>query len=192
MGQPEWPALTVETLIEKMDENGIDRAVLVQTYYTYLYDNTYMIDCALAHRDRFQSVCVIDQLAPGAPDLLSKLVEEHGVRSGVRMLHGQGTNVLGDKRTFPLWERASALGIPICVSARMPELPDARIPIERFTKVKVALEHPWGLDVGDPPYDKLKPLWDMARYPHVYLKPHPIIPTPHVKEEAPLGSSSAS
>ena len=83
MGQPEWPALTVETLIEKMDENGIDRAVLVQTYYTYLYDNTYMIDCALAHRDRFQSVCVIDQLAPGAPDLLSaKLVEEHGVRRG--------------------------------------------------------------------------------------------------------------
>jgi L-fuconolactonase len=172
VGQPEWPAFTIETLIEKMDENGIDRALLVQTYYTYQVDNTYMIDCALSHRDRFQSVCVIDPLAPDAPDLLSELVKEHSVR-GLRMMDGLGKNVLGDKRTFPLWERASALGIPVCISARISELPDARAPIERFTNVKVALEHPWGLDVGDPPYDKLKPLWDMARYPHVYLKTAP-------------------
>jgi predicted TIM-barrel fold metal-dependent hydrolase len=172
IGQPEWPPLTIETLIEKMDGSGIDRALLVQTYFTYHFDNTYMIDCARAHPDRFESVCVIDQLAPGAPDLLTELVEKRGVR-GLRMMGARGEKVLGDPRTFPLWARAESLKIPICIGAKIDELPDVVAPIERFTNVKVALEHVWGLDLGDPPYERLKPLWDMARYPHVYLKTAP-------------------
>jgi len=172
LGQVEWPALTAETLLRKMDETGIDRALLVQTYFTYHFDNRYMIDCALAHPDRFQSVCVIDQLAPEAPDLLTELVEKRGVR-GLRMMGARGKNVLGDARTFPLWERAAALGIPICIGAKIDELPDVVAPIARFTSVKVALEHVWGLELGDPPYDNLKVLWDLARYPHVYLKTAP-------------------
>lgn len=172
LGQVEWPALTIETLLQKMDETGIDRALLVQTYFTYHFDNRYMIDCALAHPDRFQSVCVIDQLAPNAPDLLTELVEKRGVR-GLRMMGARGKNVLGDKRTFPLWERAAALNIPICIGAKLDELPDVFAPIERFANVKVALEHVWGLELGDPPYENLKPLWDLARYPHVYLKTAP-------------------
>ncbi len=125
VGQPEWPAFTIETLIEKMDENGIDRALLVQTYYTYQFDNTYMIDCALAHRDRFQSVCVIDQFAPDAPDLLSELVEERSVR-GLRIMHGPGKNVLGDKRDFsPLGTRirtrhSGSVSAPASQSCRTP------------------------------------------------------------------------
>jgi L-fuconolactonase len=172
IGQVEWPPLTVESLLTMMDQTGIDRALLVQTYFTYHFDNTYMIDCALAHPDRFESVCVIDQLAPGAPDLLTELVEKRGVR-GLRMMGARGKNVLGDPRTFPLWERATALGIPICIGAKIDELPDAFAPIERFTKVNVALEHVWGIDIGDPPYDKLKPLWEMAQFPHVHLKTAP-------------------
>lgn len=101
IGQPEWPALTVETLLSTMDECGIDRALLVQTYFTYHFDNSYMIDAALAHPKRFLSVCVIDQLAKDAPDLLTELVEKRGVR-GLRMMGARGKGVLGDPRTFPL------------------------------------------------------------------------------------------
>jgi L-fuconolactonase len=172
IGQTEWPPFTVETLLRMMDGDGIDRALLVQTYFTYHFDNAYMIDCAQAHPDRFLSVCVIDQLAPDAPDLLTELVEKRGVR-GLRMMGARGKKVLGDPRTFPLWERAAILGIPICIGAKIDELPDALAPIERFTNVKIALEHVWGIDIGDPPYDRLKPLWEMARFPHVYLKTAP-------------------
>jgi L-fuconolactonase len=172
IGQPEWPPLTGEQLLKSMDENGIDRALLVQTYFTYHFDNRYMVDCERKWPDRFQSVCVIDQLAPDAPDVLSELVEKHHVR-GLRMMGARGPGSLKDPKSFPLWERAEKLRIPICIGARIEELPDARVPLERFTSVPVALEHVWGLKLGDPPYDSLKPLWDMAKFPNVRLKTAP-------------------
>jgi predicted TIM-barrel fold metal-dependent hydrolase len=172
IGQPEWPPLTIESLIAMMDGCGIDRALLVQTYFTYHFDNRYMIDCAHAHPGRFESVCVIDQLAPGAADLLSELVTQQNVR-GLRMMGARGDHALRDQRSFPLWERAAELGIPICIGAKLNELADARVPIERFTGTKVALEHVWGTDIGDAPYERLQPLFDLAQYPHVYLKTAP-------------------
>ncbi len=117
IGQPEWLPLTGEQFVASMDECGIDRAQLVQTYVTYHFDNSYMIDCALRRPQRYLSVCVIDQLDPGAPDLLSGLVENHGVRR-LRMMGARGPGSLKDLRSFPLWERAQQLRIPICVGAR--------------------------------------------------------------------------
>jgi predicted TIM-barrel fold metal-dependent hydrolase len=172
IGQPEWPPLTGESLVKMMDECGIDRALLVQTYFTYHFDNSYMIDCARRWPDRFLSVCVIDQLAPDASDALSDLVENHGVR-GLRMMGARGPGALKDPRSFPLWERAEQLGIPICIGARIEELADVKVPLERFTTVPVALEHVWGTKLGDPPYDRLMTLWEMAQFPNVRLKTAP-------------------
>jgi predicted TIM-barrel fold metal-dependent hydrolase len=172
IGQPEWPPLTIESLITMMDGCGIDRALLVQTYFTYHFDNSYMIDCALAHPDRFLSVCVIDQLAPDAPDRLSELVEKYGV-AGLRMMGARGEHALRDPRTFPLWERAARLRIPICIGAKLEELADVRVPLERFGDVPVALEHVWGLNLGDPPFERMQPLFEMARFPNVRLKTAP-------------------
>ena len=172
IGQPDWPPLTGEELVRLMDQSKIDRALLVQTYFTYHYDNRYMIDCARRWPDRFLSVCVIDQLDPGAPDLLSDLVENHGVR-GLRMMGARGPGSLKDPRSFALWARAEELRIPICIGAKIEELPDVRVPLARFTSVPVALEHVWGIALGDPPYDRLRPLWDMAQFPNVMLKTAP-------------------
>ncbi len=172
IGQPEWPPLTIESLITMMDACGIDRALLVQTYFTYHFDNSYMIDCAQAHPGRFASVCVIDQFAPDAPDRLNELVEKQSV-AGLRMMGARGPHALSDPRTFPLWERAARLRIPICIGAKLEELADVRVPLERFTDVKVALEHVWGLNLGDPPFERMQPLFDMARFPNISLKTAP-------------------
>ena len=172
LGQQEWPPLTGETLVKTMDECGIDKALLVQTYFTYHFDNRYMIDCARKYPGRFLSVCVIDQLAPDAPSVLTELVEKHGVR-GLRMMGARGPGALKDPRSFPLWRRAGELGIPICIGGKLDELPDARAAIERYPDIPVALEHVWGIDLGDPPYDRLAPLWEMARFPNVRLKTAP-------------------
>jgi len=169
---PAWPPTSGETLLAKMDEAGIDRAVLVQTYFTYGYDNSYMTDVALAHPKRFVSVCVLDPLAPTTPDQLVQLVEKHGVR-GIRLMNDRAHNVISidDPRTFPLWERIGALGIPVCIASLIDDVARVRVPVERFPHVQVAIDHIWGLKVGDPPFfDRIKPVLDLAPYPNLYVK----------------------
>jgi predicted TIM-barrel fold metal-dependent hydrolase len=69
-----------------------------------------------------------------------------------------------------LWERAAALKIPVCVAAELPEIPDALETIARFPQVPVALEHMWGVEIGDPPYERIAPVLTAARLPNVKLK----------------------
>jgi len=164
-----WPALTTEDLLATMDTCGIDRALLVQAFFTYGNDNSYAVDAALAHPERFLAVCVIDQLADDAPDVLTDLVENKGVR-GLRLMGTKRPGILNNPKTFPLWKRAAALGIPVCVAAELPEIPDALDVIGRFPNVPVALEHMWGLELGDPPYQHIRPVLAAARLPNVTLK----------------------
>lgn len=169
-GAPDWPVTEVETLVSDMDALGIERALLVQTFFTYGYDNRYMLDAAARFPDRFGAVCVIDQLANAAPDVLSHLVLNHGVRGLRLMPKGQPPGVLSDARTFPVWERAAELGIVVTVAAELEHLPDLLPVLERFVHVNVCLEHMWGLEVGDPPYGRIRPLFEFARLPNVMLK----------------------
>ncbi|MGH7932473.1 MAG: amidohydrolase family protein [Candidatus Binataceae bacterium] len=161
-----------EKVLSLMGEAGIDRTMLVQAYGAYKYDNSYAADCAVAHPDRFASVCIVDPLQNDAPDKLSYWVKERHVR-GMRLfnLTEPEGNWLDDPRTFPLWERAASLAIPLCVCTRFHDLPRLRPALERFPGVPLALDH-LGLPRLDdgPPYDALKPLFEMARLPNVYLK----------------------
>jgi predicted TIM-barrel fold metal-dependent hydrolase len=55
---PAWPAVTGNGLIAEMEAQGIEREMLVQrSILSYRFDNSYAIDCAAAHPDRFQVVC---------------------------------------------------------------------------------------------------------------------------------------
>ena len=63
---PTWTAVTeeagpTELLIEDMDANGVDAAVLVQSSGS-TWDNTYVADSANAHRDRFRSIGLVDPM----------------------------------------------------------------------------------------------------------------------------------
>jgi len=165
----EWPEMTAEMLLATMDQCGIGRALLVQPYFTYHFDNSYQAEAALAHRDRFLCVCVLDQVAPAAPDILSDLVENHGVR-GVRFMHIGDKGIHRDPRAFPLWQRAIRHGIPICVAASLDEIADVRVVLDKFPEATVALEHMWATTTGDPPYDSLKPVMELARFPNLRLK----------------------
>lgn len=169
-GAPDWPVTEIEGLVRDMDAAGIERALLVQTFFTYGYDNRYMIDAAARHPDRFQTVCVINQTAPDAPDVLTDLVLRHGVR-GVRLMpKGHPTGVLGDPTTFPLWRRAAELGIVVTIAAELEHLASLPRLLERFPEVPVCLEHMWGIQVGDPPYSLIRPIFDFVRFPNVSLK----------------------
>jgi predicted TIM-barrel fold metal-dependent hydrolase len=167
---PDWPLVTGTDLIAQMDANDVDRAMLVQSFFTYGFDNSYALDCAAAAPDRFDVVVVIDQTEQGAAALLSHLVLERGVR-GVRLMpKGMPEGVLWDPRTFPVWERAGELGIPVLVAAEIQHVPAMPAVLERFPEVTVCFEHMWGIEIDRPPFARLAPVVDLARFPNVHLK----------------------
>ncbi len=166
---PDWPVTEIDGLVRDMDAIGIDKAVLVQTMFTYGFDNSYMIDCAARYPTRFETVAVIDQTARNAPETLTDLVEKHRVR-GVRFMpKGFPAGVLTNPQTFPVWQRASDLGIPITVAAELEHLPGMPSVVERFPQAKIAFEHMWALELT-PPFDSIKPIFELARFPNVSLK----------------------
>lgn len=167
---PDWPAVTGIALGAAMDAQGIGRALLVQSFFTYGFDNSYAMDCAAADPDRYQVVSVIDQTAPDAADTLARLVQERGVR-GVRLMpKGRPEGVLWDPMTFGVWQRAGELGIPVTVAAEIQHVPNMPAVVERFPQVTVCFEHMWGIDVDTPPFRQLRPVVELARFPNVRLK----------------------
>ena len=170
LGQDEWPVTPVESLLQMMDEAGIAKATLVQAYYVYEYDNSYTMDCVRAHRDRFVAIPIVDPMDTAAPDEISRLVEEEGA-VGVRFMRGRlPESSLGKPATFPLWARIEQLGIPITITDRIGVIAQTRQAMDRYPGVKVAFDHGWGHEVGLPPYPVLKPLFDFAGNPNVYVK----------------------
>ncbi len=169
----EWVRDTsAETLLELNRAAGIDRTVLVQAYGAYAYDNSYAADCAIRYPERFAGVCIVDPLRRDAPEQLTYWVTERGIR-GLRLFtrtEPEGT-WLDDPLTFPLWGRAESLGIPLCVITAFEQIPRLRAGLERFPGVAVALDH-LGLPRLDdgPPYEAARPLFDLARFPNLYLK----------------------
>jgi predicted TIM-barrel fold metal-dependent hydrolase len=171
IGQTEWPLTRIEDLIAQFDEAGVAKATLVQAYFIYEYDNTYTIDAAAAHPQRFTAVVVLDPMDPKSPDELSRMVEEQGV-TGIRFMRGRlPESSLGKPETFPLWERIEQLKVPLAINDRIGEISKVIKPMERYPNVKVAFEHAWGHKVGAPPnYDVLAPLFALSTNPHVHIK----------------------
>jgi L-fuconolactonase len=167
---PDWPVTEVDGLVRDMDALGIDRALLVQTFFTYGTDNSYMIDSAARYPGRFQTVAVIGQMAKNAPEVLTELVENHGV-AGLRFMpKGHAEGVLWDPQTFPVWQRAGELGIPITIAAELPHLPGMPAMVERFPQVKVAFEHMWALELDPPDFKNIQAIFALAKFPNAYLK----------------------
>lgn len=161
-----------EAMLDLMREAGIERAMLVQAYSAYEFDNSYVADVALQYPERFVSVCIVDPTRPNAAEELTYWVKERGVR-GLRLFPAaeREPRWLDDPLTFSLWERAEVLDIPVCVCLRFRQLARLRTVIERFPRVRVALDHLGTphLDNG-PPYDNAAPLFDLAELQNVYLK----------------------
>lgn len=166
----DWPDLTGEELLGTMDRLGIDRATLVQPYFSYHYDNSYQIDIAKAHPDRFAVVCVIDIADAKASETLTRLVEKDRVR-GVRMFPGRKKGLLEDPKTFPVWETAISLGIPITVACNLDELHKMPAVVANFPKAKaICFEHMWAVQFTDASFPETKLITALARFPNVYLK----------------------
>jgi L-fuconolactonase len=169
---PQWPSTPSEALLAMMDKASVSRALLVQTYFTYGYDNSYAAESASSCPSRFRAVCVLDPLSKQAPIQLTQLVSHQLVR-GIRLMNDRQKNVVSidDPATFPLWECISTLGIPVCIAALIEDIARVAVVAAQFPRVPIALDHIWGLNVGDgPAFALIHPVLELARFPNVYLK----------------------
>src|SRR4051812_35043937 len=66
---PEIPGDT-EMLLRLMARSGVDRAVIIQPS-CYGYDHRYVTETVRAHPGRFAAACLVDPLAPDAPQQLA-------------------------------------------------------------------------------------------------------------------------
>jgi predicted TIM-barrel fold metal-dependent hydrolase len=159
---------TPEMLLELMRANGVEKTVIIQVIY-YRWDNRYLADVLKQYPQYFQGVARVDPESPGAPDDLSRLVEEQGFR-GVRISPAAGPS--GDwirgPLMPPLWKRCEQLRVPMTILAPVTRMPDCAALIGRFPDLTVVIDH-----MADSPLDQpgeLNKLIALKRFPKVFVK----------------------
>jgi predicted TIM-barrel fold metal-dependent hydrolase len=165
-----------DEMIKMMGQAGVRKSVIVHASTAYGYDNSYAADCAAAYPRLFRFIGAVDVTAADAPEKLRYWVNERGM-VGFRIFAqgsttGEGSGEwLDDPATFPAWETARELGIPVCVQTRFGSFPRLRNMLERFSDVKVIVDHIGYPPVEDgPPYEAAKPFFEMAGCKNLYVK----------------------
>lgn len=166
--------VTWQQMLDRMDEAGVARAVLVQASTCYGHDNRYVADAVAARPDRFAGVFSADLLADDAIDKIRHWTDL-GL-SGLRVFIAGHTTAdhsarLDDARAFPAWRYAEANRIPVSVQLRADGLPQLQVLLERFPEARILLDH-FARPVLDdgPPYQQASALFGLARYPNLVLK----------------------
>jgi L-fuconolactonase len=166
--------ISVEQMIAAMGQAGIAKSALVQASTCYGHDNSYVADAVGAHPERFTGVFSVDVLAPEAPEKIRYWVGRK--LTGMRLFTAGSTmpnqaEWVDDPRSFPAWQCASELGIPICMQMTVKAIPQLISMLARFPKVRVILDHLAKPTLSDgPPYTAASDVFRLADYKNVYLK----------------------
>ena len=180
--QSDWSRtrpVTLEQLIAAMDTAGVRKAAIVQASTCYGHDNSYVADAVAAYPKRFTGVFSVDVLAPDAPERM-RYWRDKGL-TGLRLFTFGSTmseqaNWLDDPKSYPAWTSAGELGLSICLQMSAKAIPQAVNMAIRFPNVRIILDHCARPALEDgPPYDAASSLFDLARYPNIYLKLTPRI-----------------
>jgi predicted TIM-barrel fold metal-dependent hydrolase len=175
--QSDWSQkrpVSTEQMIQAMDEAGVGKSAIVQASTCYGHDNSYVADAVAAHPDRFTGVFSVDVLAPDASERI-----RYGVGrtlTGLRLFTIGSTmpdqaSWLDDPKSYPAWQTASELGIPVCLQMSAKAFPEMIRIVERFPEAKIILDHCARPQFNDgPPYTLAQSLFDLAKYPTIYLK----------------------
>ena len=190
--QSDWSRtrpVIVEKLIAAMDGAGVQKAAIVQASTCYGHDNSYVADAVAAHPRRFTGVFSVDVLAPDAPERMHYW-RDKGL-TGLRLFTFGSTmaeqaNWLDDPKSYPAWACADELGLSICLQMSAKAIPQAVSMAERFPKVRIVLDHCARPALEDgPPYAAAASLFELARYPNIFLKL-----TPRIFAEAHRGKAT--
>lgn len=156
----------VETLMDQMNRNGVQKAVLIQV--RGVYDNTYLVECLRRFSGRLAGVAMVDTTKPDAPAILAELIGQ-----GV-----QGVRLTPDERSvgpdsLAIWWKAAELGIPVSCGGGLQSFADPEFEaiIKQFPNLKVIIEHLGrGGDDDSPSRDTYQKVLALSQYPNTYMK----------------------
>ena len=157
---------SVESLLFQMDRNGVDKAVLIQ--HRGVYDNTYLLECALRFPGRFAVVAMVDT---SREDALSAL-EQWSARGagGVRLaptVRSPGSDPLA------IWRKAAELGLVVSSLGELSDFASDEFGslVAEMPQLKVVIEHLAGVGLGArPPYTSFQQAMRLSNYPNTYIK----------------------
>ena len=173
---PTWTAVTeeagpTELLIEDMDANGVDAAVLVQSSGS-TWDNTYVAESASAHRDRFRSIGLVDPMDPGNAVVAVRWMDEFGV-SGFRFHpdYYPDDEVLDPDRNGDLFSAVEERGGILKVHNRVGNVSQMARAVPQFEGITWVIDHmmypePWMSGDG---WSAYLPVLELAQYPNVVM-----------------------
>lgn len=167
-------SVTAEQLIAAMDEAGVDKAAVVHSSTTYGFNCDYVADSIARYPDRLTGVFSVNVLEADAVEKMAYWVERGF--TGMRMFL-QGSTIKetwlaqDDPRIFPCYRYASEKGISVASNIKAKNFSQLENVLERFPEVNFVIDHLGGVKFDDgSPFDAAKPLWDLAKYPNLYLK----------------------
>jgi predicted TIM-barrel fold metal-dependent hydrolase len=170
---------TTEQLLAAMDDAGVAKAAIVQSSTCYGFDKSYVADAVAAHPDRFTGVFSVDVMAADAPERIRHWVDRN--LTGLRLftagstISGQAPG-LGDPASFPAWDCAADLNLPVCVQMRAAGLPQLHVLLDRYPALPIIIDHLLNIPLDDgPPYHEAEALYRLSARPNIYLKLTPVI-----------------
>jgi predicted TIM-barrel fold metal-dependent hydrolase len=174
--QSDWSQerpVSSDEMIAAMDKAGVAKSAVVQASSAYAFDNSYVAAAVAAYPKRFTGVFSVDVLAAAAVDKMKYWMSK-GL-TGLRLYTAGSTMEqklwFTDSKTFPAWAFAGEAGVPVCMQMRFKAFPQLKEMLERFPKVRFIIDHLGRTEMADgPPYAAAAPLFELARYPNVYLK----------------------
>lgn len=170
--------MTAERLLSEMDENGIERAVVVQRAHVYGYNNHYVVDSASKYPERLRAVVCVDANAEDGPERVRHWVKERGA-IGIRLTEpfkGADTSWLDSELAEGTWETAVGLGASVCLHMyrwnRVESLRALRKMMDRYPESVVVLDHLSNIvpEEGAPDFGVDEPLLDLLPFNGLYLK----------------------
>ena len=158
----------VESLLDQMDRNGVEHAVLIQMMGQY--DNGYQFACVQRFPGRFAPVVLVDTQQPDAAAELARLA---GVgASGVRLQ--AATRSPGDDE-LAIWHAAARRGLTVSCAGSAAEFASAPFAslVQALPGLPIVIEHLGSL--GQPrgnavETETIERVFALARFPNVLMK----------------------
>jgi predicted TIM-barrel fold metal-dependent hydrolase len=156
----------IETLLQQMDRNGVEHAILIQMRGQA--NNDYLFECMRHYPDRVSVVVGLEADHPTATDTLARLVDSGAC--GVRLMataRSQGADPLA------IWRRAASLGMAVsCLGTSQEFLSTDFVHlVQDLPELTLVLEHLGSaLEHETVPPEAFRAVFSLARFPNVYIK----------------------
>ncbi len=164
-------SFNVQELFNTCEPHGVDRVVLIQHHTYHGWDNSYLVDAARRHPDRFRVVGMVDDTAPHPDAAMKKLLKQRV--TGFRItswIRGKDKWLTGDGMDA-MWKTAAETRQNMCGLIGAADLPAMDRMCSKHPETPVVIDHFARIGVDGQIRDEdVKQLCDLSKHKNVTLK----------------------